>query len=471
MHIFADHNKVEEVEKFKEIILQNPQAKIIFLFDTIDQKFEEESIHLIHDNEAEKTLSSKKKYYLSLDYFVSILKDKIGEKNYQIYKFSTISFGSTKKTKFWTDFILGFKNTFIGTYSLPAETQNFIHHCIKPLYIKYEFEAYEHNKVHWQFLVISTKISGYRIVIFKSGIIYYTEKLSITEDKNPEKTAREIEKNIIKLKIKLKLNTNDKSDLIIIVSKEIKASLENLHNKFYNIVITTPTEIAEKSEIRISEDISNGFADELILSTLSKEKFLYPIKYRSFISILRLEKIIFFWKRAFLILPFILMLFFALKLKDISLKQNIVNITLALEQKVSEVERAKLELKLMAENKITKQFIPLAKELSTQEISPLEIIAKLRDIKHDNISINAVYWEDRDKYYDSAQATITIYIDFRSDSANKNLFEQLNAFISKMKRIFPNYNLDYSRNIENELTFDIHSVPLKITLTGPIDES
>ena len=158
-------------------------------------------------------------------------------------------------------------------------------------------------------------------------------------------------------------------------------------------------------------------------------------------------------------------------MKDISLKQNIVNITLALEQKVSEVERAKLELKLMAENKITKQFIPLAKELSTQEISPLEIIAKLRDIKHDNISINAVYWEDRDKYYDSAQATITIYIDFRSDSANKNLFEQLNAFISKMKRIFPNYNLDYSRNIENELTFDIHSVPLKITLTGPIDES
>jgi hypothetical protein len=342
-------------------------------------------------------------------------------------------------------------------------------------------------------------VSGFRQVAFKEGKLLFTRQISLASNESADFIAGSIEQEVLNsleyLK-RLSLKDKDDLDLILIVSKEIKASLSKIKLKGNNIIILTPFEAANLLNYKELVKEEDKFGDLLISFNFSNNKPILPF-IPPFVEKLRIFEFINKW----IYVPFILIIPTLLiyvantqyKTYNIGLEiEKSEQIKRTVEERYFQIQKATGNIE---EGEKIKNIVNLYKLIAGSSASPLDIIKLFAKAKDKNVIVKSISWRldnaSADSSYQNGSPPIpgglpvmgggtpnqpnpssstTIFeLEFYNNSEGyQQLFDNFDKFVHALQTAFIDYNIDYSRIAEKISFNEVNKIiPVQVTITGP----
>lgn len=257
--IFVDSPFSPDIKLMKKLFVLYPKLPIYIYVDVIEQNYILHNLPPVSSMEVKKQAEKKLKRDFQpndLNNYLALGRDKTGRKD---WRYLFISLANTEPFSNWVDIVLEQKNKIGGIYLLPTETQE----LSKAINSKIGT-----GKNHlWELLILHNKISGFRIIAFKEGQIYFTRLTQHNIGENiAEVVAGNLEQEITNTVEYLKrLGYSDEEDthLTIICSEDILKKVDVSRMRFGKVDRLTPFTAADKLGLHFAVKENDRYADIL----------------------------------------------------------------------------------------------------------------------------------------------------------------------------------------------------------------
>ncbi|MFN7038943.1 MAG: hypothetical protein ACK4OM_05205 [Alphaproteobacteria bacterium] len=485
VRLFATLTAQDEIEKFKELLATEPDIPISILVDVSDQTYSRQTFPGINSYTLKKLVQKK----LSRDLASVELKNSIniGRSKNGRNEWNVIFVGCPIVTplKEWLNFVAEQSNPIGEICMLPIEVASLVS---KINSLNFDNPTEDSKKApneisKWQLILTHNKVGGFRQVAFYENKVIFSRLIAIQSDESAHYIAGNIEQellNTIEYLKRLSLRESDGFDLIIIVSQDIKNSLQKVKFTARNILIMTPYETAYKIGLKNAAVESDKYADIITSVNFATNKSVLTFadeslkKIKFFEISSKISKLLFF---TIIIVCIILTLINSFQIYSNNKNSEVKNKELSkLQENFTEIKN---KLGNLEEVEKISNIVALYKILTNNNISPFEIIKKFSDIKDTNLLIKSINWKAKDpikqddnkaiKNDNYLQSAVTFSCEFYNEKMGyQELFESFDKFIKVIENSFKDYTIEYSRNTE-KISFDnsIKKIPLQITITGP----
>jgi hypothetical protein len=489
---FAKHTNPSDIQKFKDVLKDEPNAPIYILIDLIDQSYTQHSLPGVSSLSIGKLVKKRlDREHPSDDLKASILlnRSKTGRGD---WNFLFVSCPIASPLTDWLNIIFELSNPLAGIYLFPIETANVIQKLSNLLSLEVTKSKIEYSEENpkWQILICHNKVSGFRQVAFKNGKLVFTRLITSTMGESPDFVVGNIEQEIqnsIEYLKRLSLRDEDQYDLYFIVASDIKTRLVKVKFKAANTYAFTPYELAEKLGLARAANPDDKFADVVTSGYFTQVKPIQGFSTASISQLLMMETL-----NKYLHIPGILLI--PLLLTTLATTQNeILNIR-------KDIQYAENERNLI--NERWKQFqlkngagfnveeatriidvTSVYKLLTASNASPIEALINFNHAKGNNVIVKKVEWKLKDDSVRGAPPVPTppgappapqvASIDFNVDFYNKGqsyqeLFDSFDSFIKGLENSFKKHTISYSR-ITEKISFNETNkvIPVQITVEGP----
>ena len=480
--LFAPNKSEEDIEKFTELLNQNPNVPISMLIDVQEQAYVLQSLPGVSSFSIKQLVNRK----LARDFgkndlkgyiFVSRSKTGRGDWNYMFISTPLVS-----PLVDWINYMLIHNNPIGDICLLPIEIYNLIKKINLTLFPKLtKHTPLADRPSEWQLIMTNDKVGGFRQVAFKNSKIAFTRLIAIDNMESPAFIAGSIEQEIansIEYLKRISYKDTDKLDIYIITSSEIKNFLVKIKFKAERTFVFTPYEAAERAEVKNTASGEDRSSDVVIAANFADlSKPILTIKEASIVRLKLFQIAIKYINLPFVLIVPTLVCLAALIQYDILKIKREINYSLA-EKAQSQSRLDNIKSKSGDLNNIKKinDVLTLYKILQGNKTPLLEIISKFNEAKTANILAKSFKLEINQNTQDpkntarSDVQTITIGIEFiNTTNSYQELFEKFDAFINKLKKVFDDYTVEYS-TLTEKISFSENNnkvIPVQITITGP----
>lgn len=446
--LYATSANPENTLAFKELIQSDPKASIYLLVDMIDQSYVKQSLPPVTKLSVQKLIKRRLERDFAPEDITGALplgREKEGRRD---WNYLLISLASSPQLIEWIGFILEFDNIFRGIHLVPVEAEQFIQ--------KLANHQFGKEKSLWQFLVCHNKVGGFRQVIVKDNRLTFTRLAQPIGDISPEVIAGNVEQevgNTIEYLKRLSYRESDGLDILIIVSADIKAAIDNTKLKANNVAIMTPHEVAEVLRLNQAAMPEDHYADVVFSASFgTHKKPVLTLHTGQSKKLLNLYQVRFATLVGATLITLALVGFSA---------SNVSNI-IPLYSKINELEEQKAKTeRTLAETRDKAKLLPADLDRITDVVSiyetfsdrkylPLNFIHTLGSILQNNVNVRMLYWhtsnalEKRMKKED-APITIEVEVEFLNNVGPVEQFKkEAQSFFDLIETSFPEYHFSHS---------------------------
>jgi hypothetical protein len=489
---FAKLTNPAEIQKFKDILKDEPSAPIYLLIDLIDQSYTQHSLPGVSSLSIGKLVKKRlDKEHPGDDLKANILlnRSKTGRGD---WNFLFVSCPIASPLIDWLNIIFELSNPLAGVHLFPIETTNVVQKLSNLLSLEVSKSKIQYSEENpkWQIFICHNKVSGFRQVAFKNGKLVFTRLITSTMGESPDfivgNMEQEIQNSIEYLK-RLSLRDEDKYDLYFIIANDIKTRLVKVKFKAANTYAFTPYELAEKLSLVKAANPDDKFADVVTSGFFTQVRPIQGFSTPSISQLLMMETI-----NKYLHIPGILLI--PLLLTTLATTQNEI-LTIRKDIQYAENERnlinerwKQFQLKNGAGFNVEEatkiiDVTSVYKLLSSSKASPIEALVAFNQSKGNNVIVKKVEWKLKDDAIRGAPPAPPplgappipqlVSVDFNIDFYNKGqsyqeLFDHFDTFIKGLENSFKKYTISYSR-ITEKISFNETNkvIPVQITVEGP----
>lgn len=489
LRIFASLSQASELKNMQRVLAEDTKAPIYLLVDVLDQSYTHHSLPAV----SALTINNLVKRRLERDFPEEDIKGSIylnrAQSGRKDWNYIFVSCPVVPPLSQWLDFLLELPHQLAGLYLLPIETTKLLKqlngvffpektNLFKPKQI---VDTEKPVKSAWQLFISHNKVGGIRQIAFKGEKIIFTRMIHIQNDLLPDIIAGHIEQellNSVEYLKRLSLKEGEAFDTYVIVSQEIKRSLETSRLPGKNILLLTPFEIATHLKLENAATPEDRFADVVMAVNFANQRPVLPL-FTLFTKKLLLFNFSKRWIRlTSIVLTPLLLFYMALMTYEIfSVKKETLSIQqqkLVIETRWKEFQKENYSMEDTA--KIS-DVIALYKILSGDNLSPLGLVHSFREMKFKGILVKSIDWRLKNSRIAQASAeeanvnkmAMTLELEFHTMGGSfEDLFENFDRFISQLKSTFYGYEVEYSRLPDRiNFTNKASTIPLQVTITGP----
>ncbi|MDX2082421.1 MAG: hypothetical protein SFV53_00320 [Rickettsiales bacterium] len=272
--IFLEELTEESKIDLKNLFIKNQLVPISILLDTVDQSYKKKTYptikkrdleHIVKRDMANEGDSESLKNYLIFD---NKKKDGSGVKSESLFVLAS----KTEKISNWLDFLLDMPNHTTGIYMLPIESFHLFQLLKKDIKIISKAKRSSGDSIY--FLIIQTKVSGMRQIIFSDQGIIFTRSVNyeVQEKDFLEKYEQDIYSTFEYLKRLLPEIRILEIDIINILSADFLEKIKTIHSTELNFINYTPSEAATKTGYDKILSENSKYCDLLISKAVSSSK-------------------------------------------------------------------------------------------------------------------------------------------------------------------------------------------------------
>lgn len=466
--LFASSPSANDRREFNTLLLKHPTVPIYVLLDSIEQTYTKQSLPAVSALSIGKLVKKR----LNRDFAKTDIKgampmgrDKSGRKDW-LYMF--VSTPATSSILEWLEYFSSLPNSFDGLHLLPIEMESIVKDINKAL-----FKA-DAEKKNWQFIVTHNKTGGFRQTVLHNNQVIFTRLIRPGKESLPDIIAGNIEQEIINTVDYLRrlgLSDNDSMNIFVIVSKELKNSLETTKIRGKSLLLFTPFEIGKMLGHEEAVGKEDKFADILLAMSFAVHKPILKLenpKAKTLDNLLLTYKISSI--AVILIIPTLAIYSGVLVFDIAQLNSKMKNI----EDKKVSIEKAWKDVKNTGEydiddaNKIT-DAISLHKKILDERRTPIDFLENLAAINSNFILLQSFTWNyDKDYAAQGKKEKVSsvLNLDFSTkDSSLDAMFKNYDTLSTALNEKFTGFSVEISK-LPEKITFDnkTESLPLQVKL-------
>lgn len=471
--LFAASPSLSDRREFNALLTRHPTVPIYMLLDTMEQSYTKQTLPAVSALSINKLVKKR----LERDFAESDIKGAVhlgrsetGRKDW-LYMFASTPVTATIAD--WIDYITSLPNKFSGIYMLPVEMETFMKRLNKVIFK----EENKEKRANWQFLVTHDKTGGFRQVILHGQRVIFTRLIRPGKDTLPDIIAGNIEQEILNTTDylrRLSFGDSENINVVAIVSKEIKKSLETSKIRGNKIILFTPFEVAEALGFEHVASPEDKFADLVLATNFASSKpvlKLYNPKTKKLNSLI----MAYTWSSMTMMLTIPVFMIYSgvVAYGVMSTKKEIKN---------AENEKARIEKQwndanstseygIDEANKIT-DAVTLYNDLVNFTQSPLELITNMVKAQESFALVRSFNWT----YDELAEARTfgKMHSLFNMDFYNtgdslEELFLNFDTFTSRIKRTFNGYKVEHSK-LPAKITFGDKAEIIEVQITIQTDD-
>jgi hypothetical protein len=497
--LFATLGSESDLQKFRDLLAMEVKTSISILVDVADQTYTHQSLPAVSSfgiNKLVKRRLERDNQPTDLKGSILLGRNKTGRND---WNFLFVSAPLSGPLADWLKFVIEQSNPFRAIYMLPIEIESLVKDLNKIFFSEKKKKQSKEDlqKADWKLFISHNKVGGFRQVALKNEKILFTRQINVHNDETPNFIAGTIEQEIsnsFEYLKRLSLKDSDNLDMYIIVSKEIKNSLQKIKLKATNVIILTPFEASTKLDYKNSVGDEDKFGDILLSINFANNKPLLPFIPPYIKRLIILEAVNkFIYLPLYLLFPLVIIYLCYLEYNLFSLQKDLAGqelIKLSAEQRYNTLQASANEL---GDATKISDVISLYKLLSGDNLSPLPILKDFIDARSENILVKAVNWRPASNTSqmipgsaqsflispinngvvnenDNPNKSITILdLEFYNNDNNyQELFNNFDNFLKKLNNAFSDYDIQYSKLTEKISFNEINKIiPVQVTITGP----
>jgi hypothetical protein len=252
--------------KFKQLLLSDPNAYIEIYIDTLDQSYVQRSIPAVGSFAVSSIAKSRLEREVPKDNLKSLVQISRAESGRKDWVYTFISVPYEEPISSWVEFLLPYNNILKGIYFFPIEIYAIIQklESFKP---KALLEIGRSKKSEWDVVITQNKSGGFRQVAFLNGKIIFSRLLNNISDPIAEVIAGNIEQEItnsLEYLTRLSLGYEESINVYTILSEDVNKYIRTDKIKATNFFQYTPYSLAEKLELKNVATVSDKFTDPVI---------------------------------------------------------------------------------------------------------------------------------------------------------------------------------------------------------------
>lgn len=449
--LFAPNVEPANVRSLLDLLTMRPDIPLRLLVDAIDQSYVRHSLPPVSALSVGKLIKRR----LERDFpaedikgAVMIDREKEGRKD---WNYLLISLSATPLITRWLEWVSELPNPLRGVHLVPVEGENYVRAISKVISDK------RGNKPSsWQLLVSHHKVGGFRQIVLKGGRLIFTRLAQPIGETVPEVIAGNIEQevmNTIEYLKRLSFEDEQNLDIFIIVSEEIKQSIDRKKFKNEVVEIFTPYEAAQALQLDQAALPSDHFGDVVMAAAFGAErKKRLRLFNRSTQRLNQLDTAISLTRKLAALGTVLILLGIGMTAWEMfSLKQEHG----ALEEQQQVVQRTIDEVQASAKklpddlNRIT-DVISIYELFSKKDRGPQDFVAQLKPTLADGILVGSLHWSTvPDKANPNSGNTYVkaeMSVEFRKHTGDVDKFvTQVREFVNRLKAQFPDYRVTYEK--------------------------
>lgn len=472
--LFSPVNYNEGMQAFTKLLASNPKAPVYILLDIADQSYTQQSLPAVSSLTINKLVKKRLERDFSPEDIKGALplgREKAGRKDWQ---FIFVSSHVSPPLSLWLDFCLGQKNPIAGICMVPVEAEHFQQH-----FNEFSTLHKDKTKTAWQFLVLHTRVGGFRQVVFHNGRIVFSRLVASSPQELPGVVAGHIEQEILnsmEYLRRLGLPDEVKMDILICVSAELKRSFEISTVKGHRLIFTTPYEIAQKFGLTKAVQPNDQFCDVLFAADFIQQRpvlKLHSMVTRHLAALYLLRKT----AKAIAIGVVLLMLVAGSmdfwKIWDLQQEIN------QMQTRKEQINQRWVTLQANAkqydeESTVIRDMVMLNKLLSSGSYSPLATFSLFNSVKGNNVVVKNIDWKliessARGDVAGHSVISMNLSVDFYNEGESLDrFFASFDQLIKRLETAFSDYNIEYSQLPEKVTVGQVSKViPVEIKILGP----
>lgn len=435
---------------FDAILQKNPDVPIYILLDTMEQSYTKQLLPAVGSLSIGKLVKKR----LERDFAETDIKGAIflerssGKRKDWVYMFASTP--SSDALESWLDYFICLPNKFMGTFMLPVEMESFVKALNHSLHIKNETKD---SKTQWQFIVTHNKTGGFRQVILHKERVIFTRLVRPGKEVLPDIIAGNIEQEVINTTDylrRLSLGDDEAIEIILIVSKEIKKSLESTEIRGQELTLFTPNEVAVLLGLDKFTNENDKFSDSLISAHFMGIKPILQIHNNRTFKIKKLIKSNSFASfLATLIVPCVLILGGFLSYQLFKINESVTK--LRAEKVTLEKQGKKLEQGQAYSNEFRSkvgEVATLVNILDKSSYVPFDSLHRLKNAHQSYTTIDTINWgyqSNLSKSKTTIKESLSSKMDFYDvGETHEERLSNFNNFTKKIKDQFDGYVIQIS---------------------------
>lgn len=450
--LFSKSVSDANTQSFTELLKSKPHVPIYILLDTMDQNYTKQSLPAVSSFAIGSLVKKRLERDFSQDDIIGALpigREKTGRKDWN-YLF--ISASLTDFVEEWVSYTINLPNSFLGVFLLPVECESIIKKLNKVVFKEGEKPA------RWQFIVMHNKTGGFRQVIFDNQRVIFTRLIRPDRENLPDILAGNIEQEISNTNEYLRrlgFSEQDGLDIFIIVSEEIKKSLESSEIHASKVSLLTPNDIATLCELKQVCEPSDKFADLLVAYLFSVSRKVLKLntpatKLVSLLIIIRKYMNIVF----LVITPIVLAITMYYVFSIISINSNIKSE----ESRKTNIEKEWRSVQEVGDYSLEEatriaDIISLYTKISTPEAQIVGIIDKLTEVLKGQAIANSVTWDSAFDTLENKTTSASVGVKFHNTGNDlEELFTNFDTFTTSLRTVFEDFEVEHSK-LPDVITF------------------
>lgn len=467
-----------DIKTVKSILKENAIAPIYILVDVSDQSYVQHSLPAVSSLTVQRLAEKRLEKECAPDdlkMFYLLGRSKEGRKD---WKFMFVSTPYKEPVTEWIDFIVGLPNPLSGVYLLPIEMQTLVRKLSKL------FAPKEAKSCKWKFFISYNKVSGLRLLVLNDGKLIFTRSLPLA-DTIPDIVAGNIEQeavNTLEYLRRLSFQDEEGLELIVMVSKEIKESLQSSKLHADNVILLTPFEVASALKLENAASATDKYSDTVVCAS-----FLLggkPVRVVSTPQTQKLTNINDFIKTLSYVCAGIVPLLLAMDLYYAWQLYGHYNEIKGLERDKRQVDNQwshirNVELKdfyqkeQSGEVRQMKELVKVYKDIMDIPEFPLLMLSKFATLKDANIAVQSFAWKTEKQIgHDSSAVVGSFELFVNNNQKNiQKLFADYDQFVRKVEVTFNEYDVNFTQ-LFDKISFDDkrENIPVKLEIKGPYPE-
>ena len=472
--VFASSPAISDRREVHSLLLKNPSVPIYVLLDSIEQTYTKQTLPAVSPLAIGKLVKKR----LERDFAKTDIKGAIplgrDDKGRKDWLYTFVSTPPTPAILEWLEYFSSLQNDVAGIYLLPLEFQNIAKDINKVLF-KGDVESRK-----WQVIVTFNKTGGFRQVVLQDGKVVFTRLIRMGNETMPDIIAGNVEQEIINTidyLRRLGFSDDHGMNIILIVSSELKASLETTKIRGKPLLLFTPFDLAKELGYESAVSKTDKFADILLSFMFSGHRHVLKLqnpKAKSLDRVFLAQK---YSSVAMMVIVPMIIIYSIMNIADIiGIKGDISK----LEIKKSQTEKEWSEVKNTGEYDIdeAKKIVDvslLVNKLKEENKNPLDILEKFitSDIKHTKLeSFNWNYVKNYSVEGKEGQLSAIFNLKFIVEGSNLDqMFSSYDILVKRTNGSFKEFDISLSK-LPETLTFDsaVSSLPMQLKLNSKDEE-
>ncbi|MBL0319227.1 MAG: hypothetical protein IPP74_08070 [Alphaproteobacteria bacterium] len=467
-----------DIKNIRSILNENPLAPIYMLVDVSEQSYIQHSLPAVSSLTVQRLAQKRlEKECASTDLrtFFLLGRAKEGRKD---WNFMFVASPFKPPVSDWVDYVCGLPNPLKGLYLLPIELQPMIKKLSKT------FAPKNAKDTNWKFFVSYNKVSGLRLVVLHEGKIIFTRSLHLS-DTIPDIVAGNIEQetiNTVEYLRRLTFQDSDGLEMIFLVSKEIKESLQSSNLKADIVTLLTPYEVASAYKLENAALPTDKYADTVLCSYFLQAgkpvQLVNTPKTQKLTNITEAVKYLAFTCAG--CVPIMLAIDGYYGWEIFQRFKEIDNFT----KDKNQVDRSwdqvrNKELKWYYEKEKSgevdriNELVKVYADITVMPEFPLLLVSQFATLKDPNIIVKTLDWHSQKQVgKEKDEISMTLGLEINNNQTNiQKLFTDYDQFVRKVEVTFDNYEVNFTQ-LFDKITFadKRESIPVKLEIVGPVSE-